>query len=593
MQSPLAGRRRRPLRSATAGLPPEVAEKLRAIRYREEVAAALADPASPAARFLANIRAQQRFIDAHPDRETGLDALKEENKRQFQAAERAHPRAPRALPCQSGNFSPLDHLDLAEAAAAALPAGRRTPLSSGYRRRRAFEVEQNISYALWQHGTEIARRAGGPDPDPAAARALGTRYALELTVTLPAGTDPLESPALFARAWDLFNRKFLMLQKWMKSWLMVKESHRSGTIHAHVLILTNYDTWKNGRPPKFYKNRKTGAVTVAGPTCAGWIGALWRLFRGQFHRPGARRKQHPAGQSPLINAGLGTRHTLQPIQNPEKFGKYLSKYLVKGFKEERPAHLKSVRLVNYAQNFPRCCRVFWFKGYPAEPDPAGADLSAADLSAAAKRRRIVYLTKPRRDPAGAIIRPARPAIRWEMQTAFSFAGPAGRHRRRALAAIGGKFGAADYADLTEIFGARFAWHTEPLCALWRPPECPPGTPGHEWEPGALAYHLAGIERYTALDPLYISETGYRAAQSELPSMEDEKRRTFTFCNLYRDRISGATVDQLRAEQICATYAAEFFRRADAQREKLRRGPDDTGGRTMRSELHPMPEARHL
>jgi hypothetical protein len=420
-------------------------------------------------------------------------------------------------------------------------------------------VEENIIFALWMHGEKIHRR-DNPEGDPISreqALAIGQRHCLEFTVTLPGTGCPYDSGREFGKVWDKFNRKYLIPAAWCDTWLQIKEAHKSGFVHAHCLILTTRDTWKAGRPPKWYKNQRTGKQQVIGRTCADWIPTLWEKFR-----------------SGLLNRyGLGTRHTLQPIQDAGKFSKYLSKYLTKGFKEQRPEHLKHLRLVNYAQNFPRACRVFWYKRHQ---DPGGKEA----------RRLIHYMTKEKRGPTGEIIEESKPAKRWEMATAFSFNGPAGRYRRKRLADIAANFQATDYSDLPRLFGPKFAYYLEPLLCLSNPP-------GEDWtilEEGALAYKIAGIERFTPFDPQMVSPDGYRATLAELDRMQDqEKARTYRFAWLFQDRISGNMINADKIGAKIGEYFIAYYQRAQKKARRVASGDHDRT-RTTDSELYPMPTA---
>ena len=170
-------------------------------------------------------------------------------------------------------------------------------------------------------------------------------HVAEFTITMrsEAGADLLGERRRFSRAWNAFNKRYLkeIAADYFGEFVRVFEAHKSGVLHAHVLIeckkpLCNFG--ENGRPLPF-RFKASGAVD--GRTVAPWVTEVWRTIR--------------TGQ--LDYLGIGERHTLQPIRKGVNlFARYISKYTSKDIVNRKP-HLRGLRMVAYSRDFLSGCRV--------------------------------------------------------------------------------------------------------------------------------------------------------------------------------------------------------------------------------------------
>lgn len=486
------------------------------------------------------------------------------------------------LACQRDNISPPigNRVLQAETDGGTSEPGKR-PNNTGYRRRRAFEVETNIAHAIEHHGRAIAKKNGAGSVTREEAARIGTEHALEFTVTIPR-QGRAKTASYFSRVWDRFNRKFLLKQSWVASWCMVKECHKSGEMHAHCLLLV----WRSvrrlredGGKMKIRFYNRNGKTVVSGRSIAEWIPELWQRLRSERQEDGSWRV------GILEKYGLGSSHTLQPIKSAGAFGKYIAKYLTKGFKEDRPAHFKGVRLVAYSHSFPRCIRVF--NPRPVESDHPGL---REGERATEKRERIWYRARDWKRPkweecptlpdhfyirahaiefdgfTGKVRVASKIANRLNMAQTFSFNGPMQRYRRRTIGKLARRFGARDYDDLARIFGPKWAYYAEPSVALWLEDDW------GELSESAIAYKLGGVSRFSGLEPIFTDgnrECRYRA----LAHLSDEARAQFEFAWEFEGKASGKRIPFEFVETALFVDRARWMQALQAQAEAVASGSD--------------------
>lgn len=170
-------------------------------------------------------------------------------------------------------------------------------------------------------------------------------HVAEFTITMrsEAGADLSAERRRFANVWNEFNKRYLkeIASEYFGEYVRVFEAHKSGILHAHVLIECKKPLCKfgeNGRVVPF-KFKTSGAVD--GRTVAPWVTEVWRTIR--------------TGQ--LDYLGIGERHTLQPIRKGVNlFARYISKYISKDIVNRKP-HLRGLRMVAYSRDFLSGCRV--------------------------------------------------------------------------------------------------------------------------------------------------------------------------------------------------------------------------------------------
>lgn len=230
---------------------------------------------------------------------------------------------------------------------------RKPTLNHTYYNRCAAALQTNISRWVLAIGKRYASEAVRRNVDEigytpallAEIERVAKLHVAEFTITMrsEAGADLLGERQRFSRAWNAFNKRYLkeIAAEYFGEFVRVYEAHKSGVLHAHVLIeckkpLCNFG--ENGRPLPF-KFKPSGAVD--GRTVAPWVTEVWRTIR--------------TGQ--LDYLGIGERHTLQPIRKGVNlFARYISKYISKDIVNRKP-HLRGLRMVAYSRDFLSGCRV--------------------------------------------------------------------------------------------------------------------------------------------------------------------------------------------------------------------------------------------
>lgn len=239
------------------------------------------------------------------------------------------------LSCQKGNIS------------------RQAAVNRTYYNRCAVALQTNISRWVLSIGKRYASAAVRREIDnigytPAAlaeVERVAKLHVAEFTITMRsvAGAELAGERRRFAQAWDAFNKRYLkeIAAAYFGEFVRVFEAHKSGVLHAHVLIECKRPLCKfgdNGRPLPF-RFRPSGAVD--GRTVAPWVTEVWKTIR--------------TGQ--LSYLGIGERHTLQPIRKGiNLFARYISKYISKDIVNRKP-HLRGLRMVAYSRDFLAGCRV--------------------------------------------------------------------------------------------------------------------------------------------------------------------------------------------------------------------------------------------
>lgn len=239
-----------------------------------------------------------------------------------------------ALSCQKDNISRKRSLNRTyyNRCAAALQTNiSRWVLSIGkrYASARVRDLSENVGYTP-EVLSEIER--------------VAKLHVAEFTITMRSekGADLAGERRRFARAWNEFNKRFLKetAGEYFGEFVRVFEAHKSGVLHAHVLIECKKPLcrYADGRALPF---RWKPSGVVDGRTVADWVLMVWETIR--------------TGQ--LEHLGIGERHTLQPIRKGVNlFARYISKYISKDIVNRKP-HLRGLRMVAYSRDFLRGCRV--------------------------------------------------------------------------------------------------------------------------------------------------------------------------------------------------------------------------------------------
>ncbi len=230
---------------------------------------------------------------------------------------------------------------------------RKGSVNRTYYNRCAVALQTNISRWVLSVGKRYASAAVRREIDnvgytPATLSEIervAKLHVAEFTITMRsvAGADLAGERRRFAQAWDAFNKRYLkeIAAGYFGEFVRVFEAHKSGVLHAHVLIECKRPLCKfgdNGRPLPF-RFRPSGAVD--GRTVAPWVTEVWQTIR--------------TGQ--LAYLGIGERHTLQPIRKGiNMFARYISKYISKDIVNRKP-HLRGLRMVAYSRDFLAGCRV--------------------------------------------------------------------------------------------------------------------------------------------------------------------------------------------------------------------------------------------
>ena len=310
------------------------------------------------------------------------------------APERAGAASAAPLPCHNGNISTPQ-------------AYKSVPT---YYRRRKVEVENNIR----EFARKIGLKYGANFENAEEVARTAQAHLAEFTITLGAA-GRFERGAL-SRAWDKFNRKFLLSEEGRAlfgDWVRVFECHKSGALHAHIIIECKRDLRRfvGGVALPFKLRHYRGYMAVDGVSCAQWVVNLRERMRGGL----------------LGRFGLGSRHTFQPIyKGISEAAKYVSKYVAKSV-TERPAGVKGVRIVAYSKGFERMLKVI---GYD-------------------KSKKISYFSRKYQ------------CVKWRYKTFLTFdvLSAANRVRRLKLRKLAHKIGAPNLEFFQENLGSRWAWNT--------------------------------------------------------------------------------------------------------------------------------------
>ncbi len=168
---------------------------------------------------------------------------------------------------------------------------RKPTLNHTYYNRCAAALQTNISRWVLAIGKRYASEAVRRNVDEigytpallAEIERVAKLHVAEFTITMrsEAGADLLGERQRFSRAWNAFNKRYLkeIAAEYFGEFVRVYEAHKSGVLHAHVLIeckkpLCNFG--ENGRPLPF-KFKPSGAVD--GRTVAPWVTEVWRTIR--------------------------------------------------------------------------------------------------------------------------------------------------------------------------------------------------------------------------------------------------------------------------------------------------------------------------
>lgn len=187
---------------------------------------------------------------------------------------------------------------------------RKATLNHTYYNRCAAALQTNISRWVLSIGKRYASETVRRNVDNigyapallAEIERVAKLHVAEFTITMcsSARADLFGERRRFSRAWNAFNKRYLkeITAEYFGEFVRVFEAHKSGVLHAHVLIeckkpLCNFG--ENERPLPF-RFKPSGAVDVR--MVAPWVTEVWRTIR--------------TGQ--LDYLGIGERHTLQPIR---------------------------------------------------------------------------------------------------------------------------------------------------------------------------------------------------------------------------------------------------------------------------------------
>jgi|GEM_PF-2242869 len=163
------------------------------------------------------------------------------------------------------------------------------------------------------------------------------QHIAELTVTIPhyENEDLLTARRRFTRAFNDLNRRYFKekFSHLFGEFVRVFEPHKSGVLHAHIIIETKRPLGVVGKPFKFRKY--FGREMVDGRTVAPWVCDVWRAFK----------------DGELSDVGIGKIHSLQPIRKGVKeFARYISKYISKDL-GKRAEFMKGLRAVAFSRDF--------------------------------------------------------------------------------------------------------------------------------------------------------------------------------------------------------------------------------------------------
>ncbi len=129
---------------------------------------------------------------------------------------------------------------------------------------------------------------------------IAKEHIAEFTITIPRkiGEDLKTARRRFSCAFNDFNRRFLKekFADLFGDFVRVFEPHKSGILHAHILIECKKSLRRGSVDFKWRKFG--GAYLVKGETVADWVRDVWVMFR--------------SGE--LEGIGIGKVHTLQPIR---------------------------------------------------------------------------------------------------------------------------------------------------------------------------------------------------------------------------------------------------------------------------------------